>query len=292
MSRASRRARESHARETDENVDPERIRCVPGISRMTDVIGAACHRRYAAVMKNLSSTSLAEHTLAEIVSADSRAAAIFDECGLDYCCRGQDTLGRATATRGVALDAVIDRLDALDTTGAASEEDWSDLTSLTRHIVERHHQYVRETTPTIMRWLDKLVDRHGARHPELDTARTTFGEISAELMDHMQKEELMLFPVIDAIADAARNKRPLPPIPFGSLDHPIRVMMRDHRATGDALSTLRQLTNDYTPGSDACTTYRLCYAELAHYESDLHRHVHLENHVLFPRAVELERSLA
>ena len=144
----------------------------------------------------------------------------------------------------------------------------------------------------IARWLDKLVRVHGARHPELRQVQAAFLELVEDLMTHMIKEENILFPYIDALASASRTWSRLPPGPFGTVLNPIRVMEEDHRRAGDALVRLRQLTDGFQPPADACTTYRACYDELLRYEADLHRHVHLENHVLFPRALALEHELS
>jgi len=234
-----------------------------------------------------------QQTLSDIVLADSRAAAVFDRLGLDYCCHGHQTLEEAAAAEGVDVDRAVVDLEAL---GPARPEDRAagdalELDALTRQIVSRYHQRAREMTVAITAWLDKLVNRHGSRHPELREVQTTFGAIAAELASHMMKEELILFPFIDAMAMSARAHGPLPVSPFGTILNPIRMMEEDHREAGAALERLRSLTGRYTPPEDACTTYRLCYAELAAFEADLHRHVHLENNVLFPRAVEVERSL-
>ncbi|HYN06546.1 MAG TPA: iron-sulfur cluster repair di-iron protein [Vicinamibacterales bacterium] len=236
---------------------------------------------------------LAARSLSDLVKHDARAAIVLERFGLDYCCGGQQTLEEATAAREIPVAPVIDALDALGDPpeGAQVEEKWAELDALTGHIVERHHEYVRRVTPTIEAWLDKLATRHGGRHPELLRVRETFGQLSSELTTHMAKEENLLFPFIDELAAARRTRTPLPISAFGTVLHPVRVMEADHRAAGDLLARLRALTGGYAVPDDACTTYRLCYAELERYEADLHRHVHLENHVLFPQALELEREL-
>jgi regulator of cell morphogenesis and NO signaling len=238
-------------------------------------------------------SSLLKMTLAEIVTADSRTAAVFDGLGLDYCCHGHDTLLDSCVDRAVPVSAVVDQLVALGPAPEGSDGDASaDLTEIVHQIVTRHHRYVREMTPVITAWLEKLTGRHGTRHPELHQVRATFLALADEMDAHMQKEETMLFPFIEGLDGAAKQQKPAPPSPFGTLLNPIRVMESDHREAGDALSRLRALTNGYVPPDDACTTYRLCYRELAAFEADLHRHVHLENHVLFPRAIALEGTMA
>lgn len=241
----------------------------------------------------VSSPSLLHQTLADIVTADTRTAAVFDRLGLDYCCHGHNTLEDAARERGVTPDDVLKRLEALGPRGHEHEtKEWPSLDELTAYIVAHHHGYVRDSTPTITAWLEKLVSRHGSRHPELADVRAAFAGVASEMATHMMKEENILFPYIDALAAAAQTGWRMPASPFGTILNPIRVMEEDHRHAGDGLARLRELTGDYQPPEDACTTFRACYEELARFAADLHRHVHLENNVLFPRAVALEDELA
>ena len=254
---------------------------------MTGVIGRPTAVAYAVGM------SMLHQTLADIVTADTRTAVVFDRLGLDYCCHGHDTLEDASRARGLEASIVVTNLDALGPRSAAdSTSDWSSLDALTAHIVSKHHAYIREASPTIAGWLDKLVARHGARHPELAHVRTEFQALADDMASHMMKEENILFPFIDTLAATAQSGRRLPPSPFGTVLNPIRMMEEEHRHAGDDLTRLRELTGDYRPPADGCTTYRVCYEELARFEADLHRHVHLENNVLFPRAIALEQELA
>jgi regulator of cell morphogenesis and NO signaling len=237
--------------------------------------------------------SLPQRTLADIVTGDARTARVFDRLGLDYCCHGQQTLSEAVSDRGLALSDVVSELLALGPREAGQPRDeWNDLSALTRHIVGRHHAYVRDMQPQITAWLAKLVERHGARHPELSDVQKTFAQLSDELLMHMTKEEKLLFPFIDVLVAALRSGSRLPPSPFGTIVNPIRVMETDHESAGDLLNRLRELTRNFEPPPDACTTYRLCYQELEQFEADLHQHVHLENNILFPRAIALEDELS
>ncbi len=240
-----------------------------------------------------SNDSLLHRTLADIVTADSRSAAVFERAGLDYCCRGHQTLAGAAAARGLDAAAIIADLDVLASEDADGQtcESWPDLSLLITHIVTKHHAYVRATSPVLTAWLDKLVTRHGGRHPELGELRDIFAAMSADMASHMVKEEHILFPFIGAIATAYQTGQPLPTAPFGSIQNPIRMMECDHEGTGAELERMRALTENYAPPADACTTFRMCYEELARFEADMHRHVHLENHVLFPRAVRMEASV-
>lgn len=165
------------------------------------------------------------------------------------------------------------------------------LDALVAHIVEHHHAYVRAQIPVITTWLDTLVSCHGRRHPELTEIRDTFLGLGADLLAHMAKEEHLLFPFITDLAVAARAGRPLPRSPFGTLLNPVRVMNQDHRSVCDLIERLSALTGGYQPPADGCRTYHLCFAELAGFDADLSRHLHVEDHVLFPLALDLEVAL-
>ncbi len=219
---------------------------------------------------------------------------VLERFGLDFCCGGRRTLEAAARAKSVDVHEVVSALEAL---GAASNEyrepdAWKDLSVLVRHIAEQHHHYVRTASPPIAAWLERLVSRHGAGHPELAEVRETFAALAEELETHMVKEEQLLFPAVHELAAARRSHAALPRSPFATIKNPVRVMEDDHDLAGSLMERLRVLTGGFTPPDDACATYRLCYAELARYEQDLHRHVHLENHVLFPRAIALEEALA
>jgi regulator of cell morphogenesis and NO signaling len=236
----------------------------------------------------------AERSLAELVHDDARTARVFEQFGLDFCCHGRRTLREAADEQQLPLDPILSALQDLGvaSAGDAAPAEWQDLAALTRHIVNRHHGYVRATLPAITAWLDRLVAKHGERHPELDVIRQTFKKLSDELTTHMMKEENILFPYIEDLAKAHERGAHSPSSPFGTVHNPIRMMEAEHELAGELAATIRAQSSGYVPPADACTTYRLCYAELQEFERDLHRHVHLENYVLFPRAVELERALA
>lgn len=240
-----------------------------------------------------SHASAGSRELGSLVAENARVATVLERFGLDYCCNGHQTLADATADRGLPIDEVIRALDEVGEPTPEEREaaEWRDLGALAQYIVDRHHRYVREASPAVSAWLDKLVARHGDRHPELAQVREVFFAVSAEMAAHMVKEENILFPFIAELAAAKKGGTALPSGPFGTVLHPIRVMEDDHQLVGELVARLRALTGGYEPPEDGCTTYRLCYAELARFEADLHRHVHLENNVLFPRAIELEQGL-
>ncbi len=236
---------------------------------------------------------LEQATVGEIAATDFRAAGVFERFGIDFCCGGRRSL--ADACRAAAADpaAVRHALDELPPLRAADDDVtvWP-LDRLIDHVIERHHHYVRSAIPAIARHLAKLEDVHGERHPELARVARFFDEVGHELEQHLMKEEQVLFPYVRSLQALQTDGRALPASPFGTVENPIRMMEREHRDAADELRLIRELTDGFKTPADGCATYRLCMAELEHFERDLHRHVHLENNVLFPRAVALEQELA
>ncbi len=232
-------------------------------------------------------------TIGDIVTADFRTASVFEEFGIDFCCGGRRSLEDACRATSADLSAVVKALDALPPAAADEDEvtQWP-VGRLIEHITATHHSYVRSALPMIERYLAKLSEVHGVRHPELMRVAAVFDRLSRELEQHMLKEERVLFPYVRHLAE--RADQPCGPLqsPFGTVNNPIRMMEQEHRDAGDALQIIRELTNGFTPPADGCTTYAVCMAELVRFERDLHRHVHLENNVLFPRALELENAAA
>lgn len=231
-------------------------------------------------------------TLGSIVAADYRAAAVFERFGLDFCCGGKRTLEEACELRRVDVSAVDTALSQL--TGPVSpdipDESWS-ADELSRLIVRRHHEYVRAQSPVIAAHLDKLVRVHGNRHQELFAIRDHFAQVAEELSMHLVKEEEILFPYIRALAAAEERGTGAPPNMFGTVMNPIRMMEAEHQSAGDEMERVRTLSKNYTTPPDGCTTYRVCFEELAAYDSDLRLHIHLENNILFPKAAALEAAL-
>ncbi|MBI2185803.1 MAG: hemerythrin domain-containing protein [Acidobacteria bacterium] len=154
------------------------------------------------------------------------------------------------------------------------------------HIVATHHAYVRSAVPRIAGYLTRLTEDHGTRHPELARIAAEFDTLGRDLLEHLLKEEYVLFPYIRELAG---DGAPLPS-PFGTVENPIRMMEREHEDASAHVRAIRRLSADYTPPADGCSTYHVCFDELAQFERDLHRHIHLEDNVLFPTAVELETS--
>jgi len=226
-----------------------------------------------------------ETTVGEIVAGDFRAAAVFHEFGIDFCCGGRRSLADACGERQVDTGAVLDAVkQALSVPSSAPRfDEWSPET-LIGFIVGNHHEYVRRALPSLTAHTQKLAAVHGSRHPELHEVARLAQSIADDMTAHMAKEERILFPFIAQLSEAARDGRPAPHAPFGSIDNPIRMMEHEHDATGAAMARIRELTDDYAVPADGCTTYQVCLRELDAFERDLHAHVHLENNILFPKA--------
>jgi regulator of cell morphogenesis and NO signaling len=235
-------------------------------------------------MKNVLAHELETTTVGELVADDWRTAAVFEQFGIDFCCGGRRTVTDACRSAGADVDALAQALATAAHDEAGDEASRWSVERLVDHIVQTHHAYVRGSAPRIASYLTRLVEVHGARHPELAGVASAFDALARELLQHMFKEERILFPYIRELA----TQRRAAPSPFGTVENPIRMMEREHEEAGTLMQEIRRLTGDYTVPADGCATYRVCLDELAHFERDLHRHVHLENNVLFPRAVELE----
>lgn len=226
-------------------------------------------------------------TVGQIVAERPELARVFEELQIDYCCGGKRSLDEVCRERGLVVGELIDRLSAVSP--ASASEDWqtASLSALCDNIQRAHHDYLRRELPRLTGIIAKVVNAHGATHPELAEVQDVFGQLRAELEPHMMKEERILFPAIRYLeAEGARQ------FPFGSLANPIRVMVSDHDQAGDALARLRQLTGNYAAPAGACNTYRVMLEGLAALERDMHEHVHKENNILFPRAVKLEDRLS
>ena len=230
-------------------------------------------------------------TVGQIVADQPQLARVFEELQIDYCCGGKRSLDEVCRGRGLDVRQFVQRLkDAEAMSTSPAGEDWqtAPLATLCENIERVHHDYLRRELPRLAAIIAKVVNAHGANHPELAEVERVFSELKAELEPHMMKEERVLFPAIRYLEANGQAMQ----FPFGSLANPIRMMVSDHDQVGDALARLRQLTSNYVVPAGACNTYRVMLEGLAALEGDMHEHVHKENNILFPRAVELEASLA
>lgn len=228
-------------------------------------------------------------SLAQIVNTNHRAANVFEKYHLDFCCKGKRTLQQACTESELEVDKIIADLQKIEN-GNNSNLSFEKMTleQITEYIVLTHHSYVKKEMPAILGYLQKVAAKHGGRHPELFKIFEIFTDVNEEMTAHMNKEEVILFPRIKVVEQEIKtvveNK-----INTTYISSPIEVMEQEHDHAGHLLGQIRQLTNDYTAPDDACTTYKLSFAALKAFEIDLHQHVHLENNILFPKALRLFR---
>ncbi len=232
-------------------------------------------------------------TLSQIVAKDHHAAAVFEKHNLDFCCKGNKSLGEACKEKGINADEILSELqnsNASKDDNGLRFNDW-ELDFLTDYIVNNHHQYVRNAIPIISAHAEKVAQVHGKRHPETIEINKIFSVVYKDLKQHLMKEEEILFPYIKYLVKIKNNgSKPEPPY-FGTIKNPISMMEAEHTSAGDSLFQIRKLTDNYSLPADACTTYTTYYKELKEFEEDLHKHVYLENYILFPKAVKAEEKI-
>jgi regulator of cell morphogenesis and NO signaling len=229
----------------------------------------------------------------EIALSNPGARHILEDAGIDYCCGGGKSLQEACLHANVPATEILQRLRQNSKQVAPGETLWTSapLADLTKHIREQHHQYVRDAIPGLRALLAKIREKHGSNHRELGEIEKLFGDVAREMLMHMQKEEQILFPFIDALERAA-NSNTMVELPFfQTVKNPIYSMMKEHDSAGELMRQIRAASGEYKTPSDACTSYQAAYQGLKEFEKDLHLHVHLENNILFPRAVDLEAAV-
>ncbi len=229
-------------------------------------------------------------TVGEIVANHPDSARFFERLGIDYCCGGKRPLDEASADRKLDAETVLRMLDVNPLEASfGHEKNWSNssLTELCNHIETTHHAYLKQELPRLSEITKKVANVHGSKNPALFGVARVFEAFRAELTQHMAKEEEILFPLCRTL-DKSEH---VPPMHCGTVQNPIAVMEREHTDAGDALAEMRKLTNDYTAPDWACNTYRVMLQSLADLEADMHRHVHKENSILFPKAVAREATL-
>jgi regulator of cell morphogenesis and NO signaling len=235
----------------------------------------------------------ATRTVREFATEIPDAVRIFEKLGIDYCCGGSRPLADACVQAEVSVEKVLRSLEdatalSAKTTSEVPAFQNTSLADLIAHIVTTHHVYVKEEIPRLQQLLAKVVAVHYTAHPELVAVQRTFASLSAELLSHMK--EVVLFPYVEKLEEAATQGKPAPEPPFGAVSNPVHMMEMEHESAGKALAEIRKLTAAYTPPETACFSYRTLYSSLQEFEADLHQHIHLENNILFPHAIELEQS--
>ena len=231
--------------------------------------------------------------IGDIVAEDFRTAAIFKRHKIDFCCNGGRTIEVACTAKKIDPAVIYKAIDELPK-GNGGDIDFSSwpLDLLADYVERIHHRYVEEKTPIIQAFLDKLCKVHGGRHPELFEIKELFDASAQDLGAHLKKEELILFPFIKNMVKAKQTGEPLKQPQFGSVENPVSMMKHEHNVEGERFRKIAEITDDYTPPADACNTYRVAFAMLQEFEDDLHRHIHIENNILFPKSIELEKEFS
>ncbi|MCL6524523.1 MAG: iron-sulfur cluster repair di-iron protein [Thermoflavifilum sp.] len=231
-------------------------------------------------------------TVGQIAATDQRKAEVLQRLGIDFCCHGNHSLDEACKAAGVDVEEVkralaeaehlpVDRLHRFD--------EW-ELDFLADYIVNIHHRYVSETAPILKDLSEKVAQRHGANHPELLKIAQDTAALMAEMLSHQVKEERILFPFIKEMVKAKSEHKPFQHPPFGSIENPINMMVMDHDEAARLIKAIHTASKNYTLPEDACESYRLLYLKLEEFENDLYQHIHLENNILFPKAIALEEE--
>ena len=235
-------------------------------------------------------TATEDMTIREIVANDFRTAEVFQRHGIDFCCKGNRSIEDACRSGGVNLERILREVTEITATPGPSGPRFNswDLGTLVTYIQVNHHEFVRRTIPVLLTHTQKVATVHGESHPEMREVARLFGLVAEEMTSHMAKEEHILFPYIVALEQASAAGHGAPPSPFGTVRNPIRMMEMEHETAGAILHELRAATSDYNVPADGCFSYQTLYRGLADFEKDLYQHIHLENNILFPKAIELE----
>jgi regulator of cell morphogenesis and NO signaling len=229
----------------------------------------------------------------EVVKLNLNTAPVFHANNIDYCCGGSKTISEASSEAGIDPGKLILQLEKIAENIDPDTEYINNLAldELCNYIVKRHHSYVKSNIPFLKESLDKICNVHGANHPELFEIRKLFNESAGELTMHMQKEEIILFPYIQKITGAENGGSQISRPAFGSVVNPIKMMISEHETEGARFDKIAEISKNYKIPDDACTTYKATLNRLKDFEGDLHRHIHLENNILFPKAIVLENEL-
>ncbi|MFD0931257.1 iron-sulfur cluster repair di-iron protein [Psychroflexus salinarum] len=232
-----------------------------------------------------------DKTVAELVSENINTAHVFKKHGIDFCCGGGISVDKACEKNQVQLDDLLEDLQNLENKGRTYDYKKWDLHFLAQHIENVHHSYVEETIPILIQYTNKVAKVHGSTNPELIQVRDLFAEVANELTPHLKKEELILFPFIAKMERAFKEAKKVERPHFGTVENPIAMMEDEHEAAGDLFKEIASLTHNYTLPEHACNTYRAMFHKLEEFENDLHLHIHLENNILFPKALALEKEV-
>lgn len=232
--------------------------------------------------------NIIQQSIASLVLKNHQIVPVLEKYSIDYCCRGKGNLADACREKGIELSKVLNEIDAIHKPNMGRMMPFVEMSQaqLVNHIIVNHHYYVKHAMPMISSHVEKIVRKHGEHYPYMIIVRDLFEGIQKEMDLHMQKEELVLFPrIVQAEKELAAD--PQHAFTKNELRAPISMMETEHEHAGDSMFEIRRLTNSYMIPTGACTTFQVCLAELREFENDLHQHVHLENNILFPRALQM-----
>ncbi len=232
-------------------------------------------------------------TIREIAVEFPQTVSIFEDFKIDFCCGGERSFSDACQIAGVNPETVSDKLDNVlrNQIEHSNTPEKKSVANLIDYIIEKHHVFTRNEIDRINPLLEKVCSKHGDAHSELFDIQKDFRLLTDELISHLAKEEKVLFPYIKVLDAVASTNFPVAEPHFKTVKNPVRMMMTEHDAAGDILMNIRRSSNNFALPKDVCTIYQLLYLSLEALEKDLHRHIHLENNVLFPQAIELENQV-
>ncbi len=230
-----------------------------------------------------------QNIIGEVVAQDYRTATVFKKYKIDFCCKGNRTIADACSKTDQNVRDLVEALNDITAEQKNHPQEFNtwDLDLLVDYIEKKHHRYVENKVPELKSYLSKVAKVHGQRHPELIEIEDEFTASAYDLINHMYKEESILFPYIRKLNSDDQFVK----AGFGTVRNPIQMMMHEHDNEGNRYRRIAELSNDYTPPEDACTTYRVAFSMLKDFENDLHMHIHLENNILFPRAIDFEKQM-
>lgn len=233
-----------------------------------------------------------ERTVADCVTENIKASHVFKKYGIDFCCGGGVSIEKACEKNGIDYTQLAEELLTINCNNG-QEVDFNklQLDQLIDHIVEKHHKYVENSIGILIQYSKKVAKVHGENSPELFEVSRLFQKLATELAAHLKTEEMILFPFIKKMVTAEKEGTGLKTLHFNTVENPITMMEIEHEEAGSILKRIAQLTNNYTPPAHACNTYKALFDKLDEFEQDLHEHIHLENNILHPRALKLEREL-
>lgn len=235
---------------------------------------------------------LINQTLASLVTNNHRAVTILEKYNLDFCCKGKRTLEEACHEKSIDAEAIAKEISSLSQSADNRLMPFTEMSveQLISHILVKHHFYVKQSMPQIQYHAQKVAEKHGERFPYMREVFELFANVNQEMTAHMKKEEMVLFPRIKETSYYLL-KKVNGKLPEGFISGPLQVMEAEHEKAGELMFRIRSLTDNYAIPAGACTTFKVCLAELKEFEEDLHQHVHLENNILFPTAERMAREL-